>query len=98
MVQIFLFSFLVIIGHIIVIRLYMKRIESGRSNDHNLALIFSLGLGITVLIAFFVPMLLFSYGDIRLSTILVGIISAIIWIIFGYPIAKILMKWTKHEE
>jgi hypothetical protein len=95
--QILLFSFLIITGHIIIIRIYIDEVRSGHSSDKRLALIFSLGLAITVLISFFVPMILFAHGNIRLSTILVGVISAFIWLILGYPLALILMKLKKDE-
>jgi len=96
MSQIFLFSFLFVIGNIVVIRLFLNETRSERSSEVRLALIFSVGLTITVLISFFVPMVLFTNGNIRLPTILVGIISSFIWFVLGYPVARILMKWKKR--
>jgi hypothetical protein len=97
MAEILMFSFLIVLGHIILIVVFVKEKRTGRSNEHRLAMIFSLGLVIIVLISFFVPMLLFSNGYISRPTILVGFISAMIWFVFGYPLARAWMKWKKPD-
>ncbi len=92
-----MFSFLIVLGHIILIMVFVKEKRTGRSNEHRLAMIFSLGLVIIVLISFFVPMLLFSNGYISRPTILVGFISAMVCFVFGYPVARAWMKWKEPD-